>query len=208
MKVLLLGSEGGMGRRYKAILDYLRIPYSCYDLKLFGSLEEASLGCDRAIIATPTNFHAESIVDVLRVLPGKPILCEKPIVKDILSLKDILSKCAEAKSDLRMVFQYRKVYKDDGMIGPSHYDFFRHGDDSLIWDCIQIIGLARGTVKLSESSPVWSCAINGQMLKLSLMDWAYIEYVNDWLKSPSLCVGPQEILEIHEKTARLANGTN
>ena len=206
MKVLLLGSEGNMGKRYKAILDYLRIPFSCYDIKLFGLLEEAAEGCDRAIIATPTNFHAESILDVLCVLPGKPILCEKPIDKNITVLKDLLERCAEAKSDLRMVFQYRKVYKDDGMIGPSHYDYFRHGDDSLLWDCIQIVGLARGTVKLSESSPVWSCAINGQMLKLNMMDWAYVEYISDWLKSPMLCVGPAEILEIHEKVTRLANG--
>ena len=207
MKVLLVGSEGNMGKRYKAILDYLRIPFSCFDVKLFGTIEEAAEGCDRAIIATPTAHHATSIYQVLKVLPAKPILCEKPIDKDISVLKMILSDCAVNGSDLRMVFQYRKVYKDDGMIGPSHYDFFKHGDDSLLWDCIQIVGLARGTVKLSESSPVWSCAINGQMLKQNMMDWAYVEYISDWLKSPMLCVGPSEILEIHEKIVRLANGS-
>lgn len=205
MKVLIIGSEGNMGARYRAILDYLHVPYARYDLKLNIPIEQAAIGCDRTLIATPTPFHAESIRQAIRHVQG-PILCEKPITKDIAELKALLAECHEAKCDLRMVYQYKKVYKDDGMIGPSHYDFFKHGEDSLIWDCIQIVGLARGTVKLSQTSPVWSCAINGQMLKLGAMDWAYCEYVSDWLKAPMLCVGSQEILEIHEKTARLANG--
>lgn len=207
MKILIMGSEGSMGTRYKRILEYLGVRFSCYDTKLGIPLDEVAFGCDRVIIATPTHLHAQHIIEALNVLPSKPILCEKPIDKDLTVLKTVLEKCREANTDLRMVMQYKKVYKDDGLIGPSHYDYFKHGNDSLIWDCIQIIGLARGTVTLRESSPVWSCAINGQMLKIQNMDFAYVEYINDWLKMPSLCVGPQEILAIHEKVLKVANGS-
>ncbi len=205
--ILLVGSEGNMGTRYKRTLDFLGRKYSCYDTKLSTSLEEAAEGCDRAIVATPTAIHAKSIMDILSVMPSKPILCEKPIDKDLTVLKDILKKCRDANSDIRMVFQYKKVYKDDGLVGPSHYNYFRHGDDSLIWDCIQIIGLSRGTVSLKETSPMWSCAINGQMLKIQHMDWAYVDYISDWLTMPSLCIGPQEILEIHEKVHQYINAS-
>ena len=213
MSILLVGSEGSMGTRYKRILDYLGRSYKCYDTKLSTPLEEAAMGCDRAIIATPTRLHAESILDILSVMPSKPILCEKPIDKDLKVLKDILQKCKDAKTDLRMVFQYKRIYNNDGLIGPSHYNYFRHGDDGLAWDCIQIIGLAKGTVNLEETSPVWSCAINGQKLQIQNMDWAYIEYIRDWLTFPSLCIGPDEILAIHEKvhnfinSARFLNGS-
>lgn len=213
MKILIMGSEGIMGTRYKRILEYLGRPYSCFDTKLSTPLKEAALGCDRAIVATPTMHHAESILEVLDVMPSRPILCEKPIDKDLKILKNILERCKESKSDLRMVFQYKRVYNNDGLIGPSHYDYFRHGDDGLAWDCIQIIGLAKSTISLREKSPIWSCEINGQKLHIQNMDWAYIAYIQDWLTLPSLCVGPDEILEIHEKvhqyinSARFFNGS-
>jgi hypothetical protein len=211
--ILLVGSEGGMGTRYKRILEYLGRPYSCYDKKLSTPLDEAAKGCDRAIIATPTSLHAESIMDILSVMPSKPILCEKPIDKDLKVLKDILKRCKDVQTDLRMVFQYKRIYNNDGLVGPSHYDYFRHGDDGLAWDCIQIIGLAKTTVSLQEKSPFWSCAINGQRLHIQNMDFAYVAYIQDWLTLPSLCIGPDEILEIHEKVheyikaARYFNGS-
>jgi hypothetical protein len=203
--ILLVGSEGGMGTRYKRILEHLGRAYKCYDTKLSTSLDEAAKGCDRAIIATPTIHHAESILDILSVMPSKPILCEKPIDKDLKVLKDILKRCKDVQTDLRMVFQYKSIYNNDGLIGPSHYDYFRHGDDGLAWDCIQIIGLAHGTVSLKEKSAVWSCQINGQKLHIQNMDWAYIYYIQDWLTLPALCIGPDEILEIHEKVHQYIN---
>lgn len=207
MKVLLMGHKGNMGARYRAVLDYLRVPWVGYDLgESMRGAHLAEFNCDRVLIATPTQKHATHIEKCLSDVPGLPILCEKPITKNLAELRALIKACAHAGSDLRMMYQYKKVYKEDGMIGPTHYDFFKHGSDGLEWDCMQIIGLARTTCKLSEVSPIWSCAINGQMLRPQLMDVAYVDYVSDWLRTPSVCVGPQEILEVHEKVSRLVGG--
>lgn len=206
MKVLIVGSEGNMGQRYKMILKYLKVPFSCFDTKLETSLLAASLDCDRAIIATPTEHHTSNIRDVMKYLKG-PILCEKPICKDLLELGKLLDECKANGTDLRMVYQYKKVYRDDVLAGPSYYNYFKHGSDGLNWDCIQIIGLARGSVRISENSPFWNCVINGQTLRIQDMDMAYVEYVADWLKSPVLCAGPDEILDAHKKVVALNGNT-
>ena len=136
---------------------------------------------------------------MIRVLPGKPILCEKPITTNIEQLSEVIKECQAAKSDLRVVYQYKKAYIDDFNHGPTHYNFYRHGGDGLQWDCIQIIGLARGLVTLREDSPIWDCVINGQRLNIGDMDRAYVSYVADWLHNPELCVGVNDILAIHKK---------
>jgi hypothetical protein len=203
LKVLLAGSEGNMGARYKAILDYLRIPFMKFDKSLPWTIEEASYGCDRAIVCTPTDTHDDVIREIIRVMPARPILCEKPVTKCVRELANLLSDCEDVGTDLRMVMQYKKLYKEDGLIGPTTYNYFKHGQDGIFWDCLQIIGLARGRVKLDETSPFWQCVINGQMLRIANMDLAYVQYVEDWLKSPQVCVGPDEMYEIHEKCLRM-----
>lgn len=203
MKVLLMGALGSMGSRYCAILKHLGVDYSIYDVQLRMSLESAAQGCDRVLIATPTQAHTFSIRDAIRVLPGKPILCEKPITKDMVELSKLIAECAEAKSDLRVVFQYKRAYLDDFGSGPTHYNFYRHGGDGLYWDCIQIIGLARGLVTLREDSPIWDCVINGTRLSIADMDRAYVAYLADWLHNPELCVGVKDILSIHKKVQEL-----
>jgi hypothetical protein len=207
MKVLLVGAAGNMGSRYKAVLNYLGVEFSPYDITLKTTLKDAAKGCDRALICTPTDAHADSIRQVISVLKG-PILCEKPITKNLRELRDLINDCAKAGCDLRMIYQYKKVYRDDGFIGPTHYDYYKSGGDGLAWDCIQLIGLARGSIRIDQKSPIWDAAINGQLLRIGLMDQAYIEYVNDWIKCPQVCVGPKEIIETHEKVQRLIEGAN
>ncbi len=96
-----------------------------------------------------------------------------------------------------MTYQYSLIASKD-TIGKSFYNYFRHGNDGLAWDCLQIIGLARGAISLEECSPVWSCVINGRRVPLAAMDAAYIGYVQSWFKNPHQDMGLLQA--IHEKT--------
>jgi hypothetical protein len=65
--------------------------------------------------------------------------------------------------------------------GKTIYNYFQSGDDSLLWDCFTIVGLATGEVELSNRSPVWSCQINGVPLDRANMDIAYVRMISSFL---------------------------
>lgn len=198
--ITIVGANGSMGRRYQAIFNYLNIPFQALDaLHTLGMVTQAVERSDGVVIATPTATHA----DFIRALAPlkKPILCEKPVVKDIAELKLLFEVLKDAGTPFRMMYQYSMLARTD-RIGPSVYNYFRHGSDGLVWDCLQIIGLARGACHLREDSPVWSCKINGLRVEISHMDAAYIAYIQRWLRIPSQ--DPGEIIAIHEKTHALA----
>jgi hypothetical protein len=195
MSVLIVGSEGSMGKRYQAILKYLNRKFICVDKQ--NTLNEVSTAAQKSqgiIIATPTHTHGDLIRQFAML--GKPILCEKPITKDPQELKDIITDLKTWGSPFRMMMQYEMLI-DRSTIGPSHYDYFKHGSDGLIWDCMQIIALARAKLELREESPVWSCKINGKTLSLAHMDAAYIGYVQKWFQSPRQDLGYIE--SVHQK---------
>ncbi len=195
MSTLIIGNKGSMGIRYQAILNHLRKPFVGIDKG--GPIPAEDF--DSFIIATPTETHA-SIIQMLSPYK-KPILCEKPVSKNIGEVTEILHQVSADKTPFKMMLQY-EVLSANTTTGLSLYNYFRHGRDGLAWDCIQIIGLARGEVSLSEESPIWQCWINGKELSLSHMDYAYVKYVDDWFKQPHQ--DKSQILDIHVKTDEAA----
>lgn len=199
MSVLVVGAQGNMGVRYQAILRFLGKEFACVDVgdddKRVDELAKRSTGI---LIATPTDSH----VDLIRkFLPyKKPILCEKPVLKNRLEIAPLFLDIANSGTPFRMMFQYQMLC-DSNRVGPSYYDYYKHGKDGLYWDCFQIIALARQGVHIRESSPVWSCKINGQRLSLSDMDAAYVGYIQRWFRSPKQDVG--WLAAMHEKVADL-----
>lgn len=194
MKVLIVGSEGAQGRRYQCILKFLGHEVYRVDLKLTGWAVPPT-EIDRIIIATPTDSH----IGLMRYFLSfrKPMLIEKPVTKSLTELYEITRLAKDANVPLSMVCQYRQLYFDKEPV-PSYYDYFRHGNDGLIWDCLQIIGHAQGQVTLAETSPVWRCGINGMELEIACMDDAYVAEVKAWLDG-----NPQpwqEAITMHEKT--------
>jgi len=176
--ILIIGSEGSMGKRYQAILRHLKEEFVRCD-KVDGTLPLVSarlLDYQGVIVCTPTDTHT-SILNYLEAgeFNGR-VLCEKPLTKSMPHLDYILN----LKIDLTCMMQY-SVLDDPNAQGPSHYNYFRHGNDGLVWDCFQVIALARGKVAISEDSPVWSCRLNGKKLFLSDMDDAYVKFVKGWL---------------------------
>lgn len=200
MSTLILGSNGSMGKRYQAILRYLGRPFHGIDLATdASSVSSAIESAQSYIIATPTETHLDF---VRRLAPlGKPILCEKPLAKTQVDLEQFFELLASYReTPFRMMLQYEMLIRPD-RIGGSFYDYFRHGNDGLVWDCLQIIGLARGKIELRETSPVWACKINGQTLNSGDMDAAYIAYVQKWFKKPAQSL--DFLADMHKKALKL-----
>jgi hypothetical protein len=212
--ILLIGSEGGMGRRYKAIFDLIQkeyVPndgyhfdgYLCYDTKLnqgkpqdqVVDLHELAKKASGFLIATPTETHAEVLSSIYEY--GKPILCEKPVTKNLALLDVILKRSKETGCKFQMVNQYAYAYVETTGLqkkqitevsplgdGYTMYNYFRHGTDGLAWDCINILGLSKKNIFLNETSPIWQCQINGHPLSLSDIDSSYVRMILDWLRDP------------------------
>ncbi len=182
MSVLILGSEGSMGKRYQANLKHLGQSYTCADLLHDDRwIERSAARAQGIIIATPTNTHLKLVTKFSQM--GKPILCEKPLVKTKHELDDLMCSVRLGRTKLRMTFQYQMLDMVSSN-GHSHYDYFRHGNDGIVWDCMQIISLARKSIDLNETSPIWSCVLNGDRLNIADMDRAYIDYVKLWFNYP------------------------
>ena len=189
-----------MGKRYRAVLDYLGKEYVAVDKEHNRHfVAAAAQESDGIIIATPTDTH----VDLIRQFGQheKPILCEKPITKDVKALRKVVADLDPARSPLTMVYQY-SVLADRFSQGWSYYNYFKHGTDGLAWDCLQIIGLARGEVDLAEDSPVWRCRLNGKSINLGKMDRAYIKFIEHWIRAPRF-QDLGAVVEAHEKTAEM-----
>lgn len=207
---LVVGHKGSMGERYQAILRHLGEPFVGYDTKEWASMVLPDYSIyDRFIIATPTETHLAWV----RQLDGynKPILCEKPLSKNIAEVEEILS----CKSPLSMTMQYKYLLDgkgehalakwtdyEHGIPPRSWYDYFRTGKDGLYWDCFQVIALAEGPVKVQNASPTWTCAINGQVLSIKDMDNAYVENVKDFLSDHYL--DRSDLLRWHLKVKEYA----
>jgi hypothetical protein len=201
MRVFVYGYKGNMARRYRAVLNCLGHATGGVDLgnDVFGfSLDSA----DAVIVATPTPTHAA----VLRALKdcGRPILCEKPISKDLNEVGAVLSELQRAGAQLQMVNQYAEL-DDPRSQGVTSYNYYRHGSDGLFWDCISLIRLARGLVTLREDSPIWQCVLNGKRLSLADMDQAYIDMISRWLKNPGV-TNYDELYRAHSRTRDLEVG--
>ncbi len=201
MSILIVGSEGAQGKRYNAILKHLRVPSIRVDVgHQFELIRAVKDKIEGIILTTPTHTHIPLLNQYMEL--GKPILVEKPITKYLPEFNDLILNAASHKCDIQMIYQYRHLVRIPSS-GHSYYNYFRHGNDGLVWDCLQIIGLANGSVNLAETSPVWECEINGNILNIADMDYAYVKEISSWLgkdKKQSL----REIKEIHAKVSEHA----
>lgn len=195
--IVVFGHKGNMGRRYTAILDLLFVKWigcEAEDFKKFKCPEDTQ----GVIIATPTETH----LDIIKKMPvGMPILCEKPICKDIKALEELLKR---PQLNLRMIDQYRYAMKlsqhEINQSKITFWSFYNSGKDSLPWDCINIIRDSDKLPVLKNTSPRWECSIDGIKLNLNDMNEAYIEMIRDWLYYKSN--NHEYILKSHKNVER------
>lgn len=205
LRIAIIGNKGNMGRRYESILNSLQIDHFGVDLlssaHIKNDLEKESFS--HAIIASPTITHASWMQWLYDHDKTCRILCEKPITKDLNELVRILSL---PEIDLTMVYNYEYVeYKDLFMGDCTTYNFYNSGGDGLYWDCIQIIGLAKGELVLSNESPIWRCVINGRKVKKESIDNSYMEFLKAWINY-DFKQNHKTLIDIHVKTAMLNHG--
>jgi hypothetical protein len=198
--IALIGSEGSMGKRYQAILKYLDQDYLPLDRAHYTQDEimEKASSCAQIIIASPTPTHFEYMRTLLPL--GADILCEKPVTKNLMELEELHSLCSRMNLKYKMVMQYRELIDPLASSNWTEYNYFRHGNDGIAWDCMQAIALAKGVAVAKEDSPVWYCMINGQELSIADMDQAYVDHVTKWLEG-RLDQSMDEILNAHYKVA-------
>jgi hypothetical protein len=199
-KPLIVGSRGGMGRRYAAILKKLDVTPQLVDVG-----EVAPKDFDSVIIATPTPLHVSHCLQFMTA--GVPILCEKPLST---SLKQVDAVCATAEKcgvKLDMVNQYKYCGGDKTPWADlTSYDYYNTGRDGLHWDCISIIALAKAEALIRNDSPIWACILNGQNLRLADMDWAYFRMIERWLNGELDGHGTDYIRFAHRKVQNYIEG--
>jgi hypothetical protein len=174
-KVAVIGARGNMGLRYAMILrEYCDVEVIEIDLHNYISCDHTD--CDGYIIATPTDEHLNDIL--LYSQWKKPILCEKPIVKNKTDYYKLVDICI-TDIDLSMINQYS--FLDRGNEGKTEYNYFKTGKDGLVWDCINIIGNARKAYDIKKSSLIWSCVLNGDTINFADIDKSYIDNIKAWV---------------------------
>lgn len=149
------------------------------------------------IIATPTALHAAHIDQFLAT--GAPILCEKPITTSIRALDRLMPKLDDGRVNMVNQYRYLRGHREEIGEGLTMYDYFNHGRDGLAWDCISIVGLAKGRVVLGEASPRWTCWINGERMSLADMDQAYIDMISHWVGGSLVGHGADYIRDAHAR---------
>lgn len=196
--IAVIGGNGNMGSRYMSILRYLGEKACSIDVDTLASTKRGILStCKGVIVATPTKTHFKIVMDLYNL--GVPVLVEKPFS---LNLDEVYQVAELYKGkNLMMVNQY-KEFIEHYDAGPTYYNYFKHGNDGIYWDCISIIALAKTTIDLRETSPIWQCTINGFDLDISLMDKAYIQMIRKWLKVPHQ--PDYDLIHVHKKVVELA----
>lgn len=197
---LIIGSNGSMGSRYRAIFKHLGEQWIGMDTHNLDKIDECYKNASRFILCTPTELHHDQLIDLAKL--RKPVLCEKPITTNIAELEHIIEAFQMMETPLSMVLQYRNLVKTTHE-GPSSYDYFRTGKDGLYWDCFQIIALARGDIAVNNQSPIWKCSLNGRQLSIADMDQAYVTEIDRWLRDDAE-TDLEWILKAHKKVAKYA----
>lgn len=224
--ILIIGSQGNMGTRYKACLEYLKHDYLESDLK-DGNPWPHPAAYDRAIVATSTDQHYPTCKQLIGL--HKDILCEKPITKNKDELEG-LRLLSEANyyngrdwvpsSDFRMVnnlwyalntvlqrttnpsTEKRKGTGAIAIMGKMdiYYDVFHTGPDGYPWDQIQLVYMADMEKSVFKNkSPVLDFNINGIDIGRDLIEESYVIMLSQWIHGPGKLWGWKEIMEAHEK---------
>lgn len=212
--IALLGAEGNMGKRYTCILNCLGKKVIPIDLETPPDVRKKALSTsDGVIVSTPTDQHLKDMNEVMDLNPSRPIpmLCEKPLSKDIQALNQTITRLKSFYQGnpgyFAMVFQYLYAYQGSP-VQLTEYNYYHSGSDGLYWDCIQLIGLATGGILLSNQSPIWRCNLNGVKIDRASLDGFYIQMIQDWLKGTHGFISDDldQLYQLHQKVISLMPG--
>lgn len=219
--MLIIGSNGNIGRRYVNICKYLHIPHTAVDIKS-NSEEDICVEIEKnefILLCTPTDTHYEMIEKIIKIKKYKNtktyLLCEKPITKNKVELEKLLFDTVNSKITLFMVNNYNfieiepesngiiKIFKKIMNDFTTEYNYFHSGTDGMIWDCIQLVYLAKGKIILKQESPIWHCKINGVKISREQVDYSYIAMIIDFVTKREKMWTLSDIIKSHQKVMEL-----
>jgi hypothetical protein len=197
-----------MGRRYASVCNSLKIPFIGVDKN-----DKLPKDITHVILATPTDSH---LIDIIKLRLKYPyhvkVLCEKPISK--IKHPNDLDVLKDKVHEYFMVNQYA-YYRDNidetHNDGVTSYNYYNSGKDGNLWDCIQLIQLAKGAIKIRNNLPIWTCRINGFSLSRELIDHCYVKMIQDFTTDYTMYRRPwgiDTIIDAHEKVLRYEAGLN
>jgi len=171
--IALIGGRGNIARRYQAVLNYLEQPFRIIDIGDSKSLLE---GCEKAIIATPTDAHEEWCWECsyLKI----PFLCEKPLSKKKESIQAMMARDVVGY----VVNNWAFVSTNFNGKAPTSlfYDFYNTGKDGLVWDVCQLILLAdksNCSLEVRTDSYYWDAAWGEETIPYSAIEQSYMQMI-------------------------------
>jgi hypothetical protein len=195
----VIGCNGNMGKRYSAILTSLGIEWEGFDV---GDTVDKNL--NYYLIATPTGTHTKILGSLGHEDKRQYFMIEKPVctLTSVTPQRELMPvrSAIDRGNFVCMVNQYAYYPGVMSASGDTFYDFYNSGNDGLGWDCIQIIHLAGGRIRLGNQSPVWHCSINGIELNRQELDRCYVRMITDFLSDRKNLWEWNDIRNAHEKT--------
>jgi hypothetical protein len=174
MKVAVFGSNGSMGKRYMAILKFLKI--KAVPIEIGDTWDSTTF--DRAIVAIPTDDHFDLLTELLPL--NKPILCEKPLSKDLKEIK--ILENLDKYGWIRVVSNWNFLPQVLFIHNEVEYDHYNTGKDGLFWDCCQLLMIARDSkCEIKNTSPVFKATINNLSVSLDDIAMSYVTMVQRWM---------------------------
>ena len=177
-KTLIVGHRGNIATRYKAVFNYLKLPWVGVDI---GDSWPNSGTYEQVLICTPTDRHIRDCYHSLR--EGKRFLCEKPVSRYPEAIEELAQDCEKAEVRGSMVNNWWWACKirfgNKPPITTIKYNYFHTGKDGVAWDCIQPIYLAE-RVEIKTDSPVFQCLVNGHEMTRFFFDASYVDMIKAW----------------------------
>ncbi|MCB0271886.1 MAG: Gfo/Idh/MocA family oxidoreductase [Bdellovibrionales bacterium] len=171
MKVLLVGSEGSIGKRYQYVIRWLGHEVLRNDVAYKQSYTGTDFDC--VVIATPTPTHRKTILEYAKY--KKPILCEKPMLENT-DYSDI-----EHVDRLYMVCNYKYVIPKGAHI---YYNYFHGGNESFQYNFAQPLYIDPNA-KIELQSPVYQLryTFQGNTVSVSTeeLQQSYVTMMKDFI---------------------------
>lgn len=176
MKILLLGGNGSIGRRYASILDHLNLQHVIADDVNGVNLRDYDF--DRAIVCTPTVTHHGYAKKL--IAQNIPVLIEKPLSFSEIECREIVevSKDKAVNVVCNYLYVVRKLRVDPPY--KIKYDYFHTGSENLYWNTCQLVYLDPDAL-IRQESPKWSMNVNGKWVLYRLLENSYIDMIRDWV---------------------------
>lgn len=204
-KVLIVGCDGNMGRRYAAIFRMLGVKFIGIDV--WPKIVPTDI--THCLICTPTDTHIETIEFYGDIYPDASFLIEKPLAMEFHGAMDNL--VGIYRDSAYIVNNWAHVFGDQ-MLFPDkcdvQYNYFQTGPHGLFLDCCQLIYLAEDMehCDLQCYAPVFNAVIDGKVVTREDIDASYIRMIRYWLEGNEVmlwdlldAMDMQEKVEFYER---------